>query len=74
MSSDGEGDKAAAFWNAYRDYRNDLKKVTDVRIAIIKDYAVSFDTMTDAKAKELAKQLLANDKAALKLKGASGSS
>ena len=65
---EGEGDKAAAFWNVYRDYQKDLKKVTDVRIAIIKDYAVSFDTMTDAKAKELAKQVLANDKAALKLK------
>ena len=65
---EGEGDKAAAFWNIYRDYQKDLKKITDVRIAIIKDYAVSFDKMTDAKAKELAKQVLANDKAALKLK------
>ncbi len=65
---EGEGDKAAAFWNVYRDYQKDLKKITDVRIAIIKDYAVSFDKMTDAKAKELAKQVLANDKAALKLK------
>jgi hypothetical protein len=65
---DGEGDKAAAFWNTYRDYQKDLKKITDVRIAIIKDYAVHFDKMTDAKAKELAKQVLANDKALLKLK------
>jgi len=65
---DGEGDKAAAFWNTYRDYQKDLKKITDVRIAIIKDYAVSFDKMTDAKAKDLAKRVLANDKAALKLK------
>jgi hypothetical protein len=65
---DGEGDKAAAFWNTYRDYQKDLKKITDVRIAIIKDYAVSFDKMTDAKAKELAKRVLANDKALLKLK------
>jgi hypothetical protein len=65
---EGEGDKAAAFWNIYRDYQKDLKKITDVRIAIIKDYAVSFDKMTDAKAKELAKRVLANDKAALKLK------
>jgi len=65
---EGEGDKAAAFWNVYRDYQKDLKKVTDVRIALIKDYAVSYDKMTDAKAKELAKKVLANDKAALKLK------
>jgi hypothetical protein len=65
---EGEGDKAAAFWNVYRDYQNDLKKVTDVRLALIKDYAVNYDKMTDKKAEELAKKTLANDKALLKLK------
>ena len=65
---EGEGDKAAAFWNVYRDYQKDLKKVTDVRLALIKDYAASYDKMTDAKAKELSKKVLANDKASLKLK------
>jgi hypothetical protein len=65
---EGEGDKAAAFWNVYRDYQKDLQKLTDVRIAIIKDFAASFDKMTDAKAKEIAKRVFANDKAALKLK------
>jgi hypothetical protein len=65
---EGEGDKAAAFWNVYRDYQKDLKKVTDVRLALIKDFAASFDKMTDAKAKEIAKRVFANDKAALKLK------
>lgn len=65
---EGEGKEAAAFWNVYRDYQNDLKKVTDVRLALIKDYAASYDNMTDAKAKEIAKKVFANDKAALKLK------
>jgi hypothetical protein len=65
---EGEGKEAAAFWNVYRDYQNDLKKVTDVRLALIKDYAANFDKMTDAKAKEIAKKVFANDKAALKLK------
>lgn len=65
---EGEGKEAAAFWNVYRDYQNDLKKVTDVRLALIKDYAASYDKMTDAKAKEIAKKVFANDKAALKLK------
>jgi hypothetical protein len=65
---EGEGDKAAAFWNVYRDYQNDLKKVTDVRLALIKDYAVNYDKMTDKKAEDLAKKTLANDKALLKLK------
>jgi hypothetical protein len=65
---EGEGAKAAAFWNVYRDYQNDLKKVTDARIALIKDYAVSYDKMTDKKAEEIARKVLDNDKAALKLK------
>jgi hypothetical protein len=65
---EGEGKEAAAFWNTYRDYQKDLQKLTDVRIAIIKDFAASFDKMTDAKAKEIAKKVFANDKAALKLK------
>jgi hypothetical protein len=65
---EGEGKEAAAFWNVYRDYQNDLKKVTDVRLALIKDYAVNFDKMTDKKAEEIAKKTLANDKALLKLK------
>lgn len=65
---EGEGDKAAAFWNVYRDYQKDLKKVTDGRLALIKDYAVNYEKMTDKKAAELAKKVLANDKDALKLK------
>ena len=39
---EGEGKEAAAFWNVYRDYQKDLKKVTDVRLALIKDYAASY--------------------------------
>lgn len=65
---EGEGDKAAAFWNVYRDYQKDLKKVVDARIEIIKDYAVNYEKMTDKKAAEIAKRVLDNDKTALKLK------
>ncbi len=65
---EGEGKEAAAFWNTYRDYQKDLKAVTDARIAIIKDYAASYDKMTDKKAESIAKQVYENDKAALKLK------
>ena len=65
---EGEGDKAAAFWNVYRDYQKDLKKVTDGRIEIIKDYAVNYEKMTDKKAEEIARKVLENDKAALKMK------
>ena len=65
---EGEGKEAAAFWNTYRDYQKDLKTVVDVRLVLIKDYAANFDKMTDKKAEEIAKKVLENDKAALKLK------
>ena len=65
---EGEGKEAAAFWNTYRDYQKDLKQLVDARIAIIKDYAASYDKMTDKKAEAIAKQVFENDKAALKLK------
>jgi hypothetical protein len=65
---EGEGTESAAFWNVYRAYQKDLAKVTDVRIAMIREYAQTFDTMTQAKAKDLAKKALANEKDYLKLK------
>ncbi len=65
---EGEGKEAAAFWNTYRDYQKDLKTVVDVRLVLIKDYAANYDKMTDKKAEEIAKKVLENDKAALKLK------
>ena len=45
--------EAAAFWPAYRNYEFELDKVGDARVALIKDYAENYETMTDAKAKEL---------------------
>jgi len=49
--SDAEGEK---FWPIYRQYEVDAAKIGDRRVAMLKDYAASFDTMTDAKAKETA--------------------
>jgi hypothetical protein len=43
------------FWAIYRDYDYELSSIIDQRIAIIKDYAGSFSTMTDDKASDLAK-------------------
>lgn len=45
--------EAAAFWPAYRNYEAELDKLGDARVALIKDYAESYETMVDAKAKEL---------------------
>ena len=53
-----EGAKADAFWPVYRKYQLDLDKIGDKRVAMIKDYAAHYDSMTDAKAKTLATQAL----------------
>jgi hypothetical protein len=53
-----EGAKADAFWPVYRKYQLDLDKIGDKRIAMIKDYAANYETMTDVKAKALVKQAL----------------
>jgi hypothetical protein len=52
------GAKADAFWPLYRKYQLDLDKIGDKRVALIKDYAAHYDSMTEAKAKTLATQAL----------------
>jgi hypothetical protein len=44
---------SAAFWPIYREYEIELAKLNDARLANIKDYAANYESMTDAKAKEL---------------------
>ena len=46
------------FWQIYRDYDYELSAIVDQRIALIKDYAANFSTMTDEKADDLAKTSL----------------
>jgi hypothetical protein len=53
-----EGAKADAFWPVYRKYTQDLDAIGDKRVAMIKDYAANYSTMTDAKAKSLVKQAM----------------
>jgi hypothetical protein len=52
------GARADAFWPLYRKYQLDLDKIGDKRIALIKEFAANFDSMSDAKAKSLVKQAL----------------
>jgi hypothetical protein len=44
---------AAKFWPIYEQYDEELTKLNDQRVANIKEYASSYDQMTDAKADEL---------------------
>jgi hypothetical protein len=46
-------DEAAKFWPLYKGYEQKRKALNDEKLALIKDYAASYETMTDAKAKQL---------------------
>ena len=49
--------EAKVFWPMYRDYENDQAKLNDRRIAVLKDYASNYETMTDKKTEEIMKDL-----------------
>ncbi len=49
-------EQAKAFWPVYKEYDTELDKVNDLRVTMIKDYAQSYETMTDEKAVALATQ------------------
>jgi hypothetical protein len=52
-------DEAAKFWPLYKNYEAKRKTLNDERFAIIKDYAATYETMSDAKATELVQRSLA---------------
>jgi hypothetical protein len=54
-------DEAAAFWPVYKKYEAEAKVLGDERLAIITDYAESFDTLSDEKAKDLVTRAVALD-------------
>ena len=53
---------AAKFWPIYGEYDAQLTKLNDQRIENIKEYARSYDQMTDAKADELIQASLSYQK------------
>ena len=46
-------EQSKAFWPIYDNYEKELIKVNDSRLAMIKDYADHYESMTDEKAAEL---------------------
>ena len=50
--------EANAFWPVYESYQKDLQKVNDRTLALIKEYADHYKTMTDAVAKKLLDDML----------------
>ncbi len=43
-------DEAVKFWPIYDQYTADLRKINDTKVALIKDYARNYTTMTDEQA------------------------
>jgi len=61
-------EEANAFWPVYREYDFEFSKLGDARIALIKDYAQHYKSMTDEKAKELMKEVFKLEGKRTKLK------
>jgi hypothetical protein len=60
--------ESAAFWPVYRDYARDQLAIGDERVQLIKDYAKNFDSVDDAKAKDMAQRSLNIDAKFLNLR------
>lgn len=62
--------ESTAFWPLYRDYARDQQVIGDKRVQLIKDYAQSYDTLDDAKAKDLVQRMINVERETLKLREA----
>jgi vacuolar-type H+-ATPase subunit D/Vma8 len=59
---------SAPFWELYNEYQLNLGKVQNERIALIKDFAKNYESLTDEKADELWNGILSYQQDLLKLK------
>jgi hypothetical protein len=53
--------EATKFWPIYDQYAAEAWKIGDARVALIKEYVLSYDTMTDAQANDFMNRLTAID-------------
>jgi hypothetical protein len=54
-------DEATKFWPIYDQYSAEVGKIGDTRVALIKEYAQNYNTMTDAQANDFMKRAAAID-------------
>ena len=52
------GAESLAFWPVYRDSAHDQQEIGDDRVQLIKDYAQNFDSMDDAKARDMVQRMI----------------
>jgi|SRR5271165_1425247 len=60
--------EATKFWPVYDAYTVETTKIGDARVALIKEYAQTYDTMTDVQAKSLVKRWGTTDEQFLSLR------
>ncbi len=60
--------EATKFWPVYDGYAAETSKIGDTRVALVKEYAQTYDTMTDEQAKSLIKRWAATDQAMANLR------
>lgn len=58
--------ESAVFWPLYKEYRAAVDEATDARVAIMKKYFASFETLTDQEASTLLDEFFAYEKNLLK--------
>jgi hypothetical protein len=63
--TDAEAEK---FWPVYDQYTADMKKLGDTRVALIKQYAQNYDSLTDAQANDLMQKWGALDESVAQLR------
>ena len=54
-------DEATKFWPVYDQYSAEVAKIGDTRVALIKEYATNYNTVTDAQANDFMKRAAAID-------------
>jgi len=59
---------SAIFWPIYREYELESSQIGDDMLSLIKDYAASYDSLTEEQAKALAERSFKIDDAQFKLK------
>ena len=60
--------ESGPFWELYNEYDFEMSKVQNQRVSLIKDFASSYENMTDEKADELWSSSLSYQQQVLKLK------
>ncbi|MEK6699367.1 MAG: hypothetical protein AABZ10_10060 [Nitrospirota bacterium] len=60
--------QAAVFWPVYRKYEAELGKINDEKIALLKEYAQRYESMTDQNATEMMKKLFKTEEQTTELR------